>query len=54
MVNITFYFKDGCWLCEHAQEMLNGIFTDGNVGALADRLLNDCGPQALGSEEVPF
>ena len=25
MVNITFYFKDGCWLCEHAQEMLNGM-----------------------------
>jgi len=25
MVNITFYSKDGCWLCEHAQEMLNGL-----------------------------
>jgi hypothetical protein len=25
MVNITFYYKDGCWLCDHAQEMLNGL-----------------------------
>jgi hypothetical protein len=25
MVKITFYYKDGCWLCDHAQEMLNGM-----------------------------
>lgn len=24
MVNLTFYFKDGCWLCDKAEEMLNG------------------------------
>jgi len=25
MVKITFYYKDGCWLCDAAQEMLNGL-----------------------------
>ncbi len=25
MVNLTFYYKDGCWLCDHATEMLNGL-----------------------------
>lgn len=25
MVSITFYRKDGCWLCEHAEELLNGL-----------------------------
>lgn len=24
MVKINFYFKEVCWLCESAQEMLNG------------------------------
>ena len=25
MVRINFYFKEGCWLCDHAEEMLNGL-----------------------------
>ena len=25
MVRINFYFKEGCWLCETAVEMLNGL-----------------------------
>ena len=25
MVKITFYYKDGCWLCYAAEEMLNGL-----------------------------
>lgn len=25
MVSITFYRKDGCWLCDHAEELLNGL-----------------------------
>jgi hypothetical protein len=25
MVRLTFYYKDGCWLCDTAQEMLNGM-----------------------------
>lgn len=25
MVNLTFYFKEGCWLCDKAGEMLNGL-----------------------------
>lgn len=25
MVRVTFYSKDGCWLCDSAQEMLNGL-----------------------------
>jgi len=25
MVKITFYYKDGCWLCDAAQELLNGL-----------------------------
>jgi hypothetical protein len=25
MVRLTFYYKDGCWLCDTAEEMLNGI-----------------------------
>ncbi len=25
MVRITFYFKEGCWFCDTAEEMLNGL-----------------------------
>lgn len=25
MVRLTFYYKNGCWLCDTAEEMLNGI-----------------------------
>lgn len=25
MVRVTFYYKDGCWLCDTAEEMLNGF-----------------------------
>jgi len=25
MVNLTFYYKEGCWLCDAAEEMLNGL-----------------------------
>ncbi len=24
MVSVTFYAKEGCWLCDMAEEMLNG------------------------------
>jgi hypothetical protein len=24
MVKLTLYYKEGCWLCEKAEEMLNG------------------------------
>ena len=25
MVRMTFYYKKGCWLCDTAEEMLNGV-----------------------------
>ena len=25
MTNLTFYYKEGCWLCDQAEEMLNGL-----------------------------
>ena len=25
MVNVKFYYKGGCWLCDTAEEMLNGL-----------------------------
>jgi len=25
MVRLTFYYKEGCWLCDAAEEMLNGL-----------------------------
>lgn len=25
MVRLTFYFKEGCWLCDRAEEMINGV-----------------------------
>lgn len=25
MVRVSFYFKEGCWLCDTAEEMLNGL-----------------------------
>lgn len=25
MVKLTFYYKEGCWLCDAAEEMLNGL-----------------------------
>jgi hypothetical protein len=31
MVNLTFYFKDGCWLCDYAEEMINGIKSEYNI-----------------------
>ncbi len=25
MVRLKYYYKDGCWLCDTAEEMLNGL-----------------------------
>jgi thiol-disulfide isomerase/thioredoxin len=25
MVKLTFYYKEGCWLCDTVEEMLNGF-----------------------------
>ncbi|MBI4825617.1 MAG: glutaredoxin family protein [Nitrospirae bacterium] len=25
MAKLTFYYKEGCWLCDAAEEMLNGL-----------------------------
>ena len=25
MVKLTFYYKEGCWLCDTAEEMINGF-----------------------------
>ena len=25
MVKVIFYYKEGCWLCDQAEEMLNGL-----------------------------
>jgi len=25
MVRVNFFYKDGCWLCDSAEEMLNGL-----------------------------
>jgi len=25
VVRLTFYFKEGCWLCDTAEEMINGL-----------------------------
>ncbi len=25
MVRVIFYYKEGCWLCDAAEEMLNGL-----------------------------
>jgi thiol-disulfide isomerase/thioredoxin len=25
MVKLTFYYKEGCWLCDAAEEMINGL-----------------------------
>lgn len=25
MVKLTYYYKEGCWLCDTAEEMLNGF-----------------------------
>lgn len=25
MVKLTFYYKEGCWLCDHAEELINGL-----------------------------
>lgn len=25
MVRLTFYYKEGCWLCDTAEEMINGL-----------------------------
>ena len=25
MVRLKFYYKDGCWFCDAAEEMLNGL-----------------------------
>ncbi len=25
MIDLTFYYREGCWLCDKAEEMLNGL-----------------------------
>jgi hypothetical protein len=31
MVRLTFYYKEGCWLCDTAEEMLNGLKEQHNI-----------------------
>ncbi len=31
MAGLTFYFKKECWLCDQAEEMINGIREEYNV-----------------------
>jgi hypothetical protein len=31
MVRINFYVKEGCWLCDTAQEFLNGLLEKHNL-----------------------
>jgi len=31
MVELTFYFKNDCWLCDAAEEMLNGLREKYNI-----------------------
>ncbi len=31
MINLTFYYREGCWLCVTAEEMLNGMTEKYNI-----------------------
>ncbi|MDA8214673.1 MAG: glutaredoxin family protein [Nitrospiraceae bacterium] len=31
MVRLTFYYKTGCWFCDMAEEMLNGLKEKYNI-----------------------
>lgn len=31
MVRLTFFYKDGCWLCDTAEEMLKGLVEKYNL-----------------------
>jgi hypothetical protein len=31
MVRLTFYYKPGCWVCDSAEEMLNGLKEKFNI-----------------------
>lgn len=31
MVRLTFYYKPGCWFCDTAEEMLNGLIEKYNI-----------------------
>ncbi len=31
MVNLTFYYREGCWLCVTAEDMLNGMTEKYNI-----------------------
>lgn len=31
MGKVTFYYKPGCWLCDTAEEMLNGLIDKYNI-----------------------
>lgn len=39
MVKLTFYYKAGCWLCDAAEEMLNGIRE--KYGIMVDKVAID-------------
>lgn len=53
MIKIKFYYKPGCWLCDTAQEMLNGLIEKYAVEVSKVDITSDDGLYELYRFDIP-
>jgi hypothetical protein len=53
MVKMTFYYKAGCWLCDTAQEMLNGLREQYDIEVSNVDITSDDGLYELYRFDIP-
>lgn len=53
MVRLTFYYKTGCWFCDMAEEMLNGLTEKHDIEVTRVDIESDDGLYALYRFDIP-
>jgi hypothetical protein len=53
MVNITYYHRPGCWLCDKAEEMLNGLVERYGINVTRVNIDNDEELYRLYRHDIP-
>lgn len=53
MVRLTFYYKEGCWLCVMAEEMLNGLKLRYNINIKKVEITSDPETYELFRYDIP-
>ena len=53
MIDITFYHRPGCWLCDKAEEMLNGLVLRYEINVTRVNIDNDDDLYQLYRYDIP-